>query len=118
MQPAEHNVILATDCGSTTPRINFRTRVINLTVRVPKNMDVEVDDGSGEVKIAQINGNIQIDDGSGEINIRDIRGDVGIDDGSGTFVEIHFTNSPHVFIPKRRIGPALHSDCALTRLIT
>ena len=38
------------------PNINFRTRVINLTVRVPKNMDVEVDDGSGEVKIGQIDG--------------------------------------------------------------
>ena len=66
------------------PNINFRTRVINLTVRVPKNMDVEVDDGSGEVKIAQIDGNIQIDDGSGEISVRDIHGDVEVDDGSGT----------------------------------
>lgn len=66
------------------PNINFRTRVINLTVTVPKNMDLEVDDGSGEVKIAQIDGNIRIDDGSGEITIRGIQGDVGIDDGSGT----------------------------------
>jgi len=66
------------------PNINFRTRVINLTVRVPKDMDVDVDDGSGEVKIAQIDGNIQIDDGSGEITVRDIRGDVEVDDGSGT----------------------------------
>jgi DUF4097 and DUF4098 domain-containing protein YvlB len=66
------------------PNINFRERVINLTVRVPKDMDVEVDDGSGEVKITQIDGNIQIDDGSGEITVHDIRGDVDIDDGSGT----------------------------------
>jgi len=66
------------------PNINFRTRVINLTVRVPKDMDVDVDDGSGEVKIAQIDGNIQIDDGSGEITISGIQGDVDIDDGSGT----------------------------------
>ena len=66
------------------PNINFRTRVINLTVTVPKNMDLEVDDGSWEVKIAQIDGNIQVDDGSGEITIRGIQGDVGIDDGSGT----------------------------------
>ena len=66
------------------PRINFRTRVINLTVRVPKNMGLEVDDGSGGVKIEHINGNIQIDDGSGEISVRDIQGDVEVDDGSGT----------------------------------
>ncbi len=66
------------------PRMNFRTRVINLTVRVPNSMNVEVDDGSGELTIAQISGNIQIDDGSGGITVRDIRGDVDIDDGSGT----------------------------------
>ena len=66
------------------PRINFRERVINLTVRAPKNMDVEVDDGSGEIDVAQMNGDIQIDDGSGTITIRDIRGDVEVDDGSGT----------------------------------
>jgi DUF4097 and DUF4098 domain-containing protein YvlB len=66
------------------PRINFRTRVINLTVRVPKNLGLEIDDGSGEVKIEHIDGNLRIDDGSGEITVRDILGDVNIDDGSGT----------------------------------
>jgi DUF4097 and DUF4098 domain-containing protein YvlB len=64
--------------------ISFREKVINLTVRTPKYMDMEVDDGSGEIDIAQINGNIRIDDGSGTITIRGIRGDVEIDDGSGT----------------------------------
>jgi DUF4097 and DUF4098 domain-containing protein YvlB len=66
------------------PGINFRTRVINLTVQIPKNMDVEVDDGSGELKIEHIDGNLRIDDGSGEIMVRDILGDVDVDDGSGT----------------------------------
>ncbi len=75
------------------PNINFRTRVINLTVRVPKNLDLEVDDGSGEVKIIQIDGNIQIDDGSGEITVRDIQGDVEVDDGSGTVDISHVTGS-------------------------
>jgi len=63
---------------------NFRTRVINLTVKIPKNMDLYIDDGSGEVKIEQIIGRVEIDDGSGEIHIRDIQGDVSIEDGSGS----------------------------------
>jgi DUF4097 and DUF4098 domain-containing protein YvlB len=65
------------------PNINFRERVINLTVQIPKNMGVEVEDGSGEVKIEHIDGNLQIDDGSGDISVCDILGDVDIDDGSG-----------------------------------
>jgi hypothetical protein len=64
--------------------INFRSRVINLTVKLPKNMDLYIDDGSGELRIEQIAGRVQVDDGSGELIIRDIHGDVSIDDGSGT----------------------------------
>ncbi len=79
-----NKAVLASMFKNQFPRINFRTRVINLTVRVPKNMGLEVDDGSGEVKIEHIDGNLQIDDGSGEIEVRDILGDVDIDDGSGT----------------------------------
>ena len=63
---------------------NFRSRVINLKVRIPKHMDLYIDDGSGEMKVEQITGRVEIDDGSGEIYIRDIQGDVSIDDGSGT----------------------------------
>jgi hypothetical protein len=63
---------------------NFRTRVINLKVRMPKNMNLYIDDGSGEMRVEQIIGRVEIDDGSGEIRIDDIHGDVSIDDGSGT----------------------------------
>jgi hypothetical protein len=76
--------ILVSLFKNTFPNINFRTRLINLTVRLPKNMAVEVDDGSGEIKIAHIDGDLRIDDGSGEIVVHDILGNVEIDDGSGT----------------------------------
>jgi DUF4097 and DUF4098 domain-containing protein YvlB len=79
-----NRAVLISTFKNQFPNINFRTRVINLTVRVPKNMAVEVDDGSGEIKVEHIDGNLQIDDGSGEITVRDINGDVDIDDGSGT----------------------------------
>jgi DUF4097 and DUF4098 domain-containing protein YvlB len=87
------NAVLVSMFKNQFPNISFRERVINLTVTLPKDMDVEVDDGSGEVKIEQINGNIQVDDGSGEITIRDIQGDVDIDDGSGTTVVKDVTGS-------------------------
>ena len=63
---------------------NFRTRVINLTVKIPKNMDLYIDDGSGEIHIRDIQGDVSIEDGSGSIEVTDVFGNLFIDDGSGT----------------------------------
>lgn len=60
------------------------SRAINLTVNVPKNIHLDVDDGSGQMSIQNITGDIYVDDGSGEIKIENIQGNVKIDDGSGT----------------------------------
>jgi len=57
--------------------------VVNLTVVVPENLQMRINDGSGEIDIRNLMGNLSINDGSGETNINDIRGDVSIDDGSG-----------------------------------
>lgn len=56
---------------------------VNLTVEVPTNMHLSVEDGSGEITIRNIDGNLGIVDGSGKIEVEDIRGYVRIDDGSG-----------------------------------
>ncbi len=61
----------------------FKSAVINLTVTVPKNMDLIVDDGSGSLEIKDITGDLKVDDGSGSMKIEKISGDVDIDDGSG-----------------------------------
>jgi len=70
---------------------SFRKRLINLTVYVPTNVDLEVDDGSGWLKVERIRGKVFINDGSGEMMIRDITGALRIDDGSGDMdvVNIH-----------------------------
>ncbi len=62
---------------------SFRKKLINLTVYVPTNLDLEVDDGSGWIKVDNISGKVFIDDGSGEMMIKDIMGPLRIDDGSG-----------------------------------
>ncbi len=59
------------------------SRLINLTVKIPKGMSLNIDDGSGSIWIQNIAANINIDDGSGEVEIEDIVGDIEIDDGSG-----------------------------------
>ena len=73
---------------------------LDLTVRVPSNIPVEVEDssgelrivgtaaldledGSGEVEIQDIGGALRVHDGSGSLEIQNVRGDVTIDDGSG-----------------------------------
>ncbi len=57
---------------------------IDLTIRVPASLNLDIDDGSGEIKVMDINGKLEIDDGSGKIEIQQIAGDVFIDDGSGS----------------------------------
>ena len=73
---------------------------LNLTVTVPNNIPVEiedssgdlrvmgtaaldVDDNSGGVEIRDVGGDLRVRDGSGELEIENVRGDVTIDDGSG-----------------------------------
>lgn len=62
---------------------SFGNKLINLTVSLPAEMDLDVDDGSGYIKIEDIVGNLVIDDGSGDIEIVNNKGDVDVDDGSG-----------------------------------
>jgi DUF4097 and DUF4098 domain-containing protein YvlB len=66
------------------PFFFFRDARIDLTVNVPRKMDMGIDDGSGEIQAEDIQGNLEIDDGSGEIEVRAVSGDVTIDDGSGS----------------------------------
>jgi DUF4097 and DUF4098 domain-containing protein YvlB len=62
---------------------SFRNKVINLTVNLPKNMNLDIDDGSGEMIVEDIVGNVYIEDGSGTMDVKNITGDLTIDDGSG-----------------------------------
>lgn len=74
---------------------------IDLDIVLPKSLTLDIDDGSGEIAVMDIDADVMIEDGSGrilvervagrleiednsgEIEIRDITGDVSIDDGSG-----------------------------------
>lgn len=55
---------------------------LDLTVEVPPGFAVEVDDGSGDLTIANV-ASARVEDGSGEVEISEIAGDVVLDDGSG-----------------------------------
>lgn len=73
---------------------------IALDIRLPKGIDlviddgsgalevrdtgaaVVIDDGSGSIRVAHA-GDVVIDDGSGSIDVSDVNGDVDVDDGSG-----------------------------------
>ena len=56
---------------------------VDLVVTIPRELDLDIDDGSGSIEIRDINGDIYIEDGSGGLKIKNIRGNVEIDDGSG-----------------------------------
>lgn len=60
-----------------------RHAVVNLTVRIPQRMNLNVEDGSGFIEMRDVDGNVMIDDGSGGIDVANITGEVVISDGSG-----------------------------------
>ena len=62
---------------------SFGNKVINLTVSMPKDMNLDVDDGSGSMRIENIAGDVKVDDGSGSMEIMNIKGNLDVDDGSG-----------------------------------
>ncbi len=75
--------VLTAKNGSTSGMWNGNSPSIDLIVTVPKNMALDIVDGSGSIRIANINNNVEIDDGSGELAIKNIQGDLTIEDGSG-----------------------------------
>lgn len=58
-------------------------RKVNLTVYVPRNLDLEVYDNSGDLEFSGLTNNLHIDDGSGYIKVRNVNGNLSIDDRSG-----------------------------------
>lgn len=44
---------------------------------------VRITDGSGSVEVSEVRGPVRVDDGSGSLTIRSVEGDVRVEDGSG-----------------------------------
>jgi len=56
---------------------------LDLTVRVPAELALDIEDGSGSIEIEGV-GSTRLDDGSGSIEIENMRGDLTLVDGSGS----------------------------------
>lgn len=56
---------------------------VDLTVAVPKSLALDIDDGSGSIRVLRVAANVRIDDASGEVVVERVEGNLEIDDGSG-----------------------------------
>jgi hypothetical protein len=103
---------------------------LDLTVTVPDNIPVEIEDSSGEVRVTgtaaldvddnsgsleirNVGGALRVRDGSGELSIENVKGDVTVDDGSGEVDVRDITGSLTVrdgsgSITARGIGGTVH----------
>jgi hypothetical protein len=69
---------------------------LDLTIEVPRDLPLEVADGSGDLQIRNV-GPLTVTDGSGELAIRDVQGGVEIGGkGSGTLRLTNIDRSVHV----------------------
>ncbi|HJU70021.1 MAG TPA: DUF4097 family beta strand repeat-containing protein [Gemmatimonadaceae bacterium] len=105
---------------------------LDLTVTVPDNIPVEIEDSSGDlrvrgtaaldiddnsggVEIRDVGGALRVRDGSGELEIQNVRGDVTIDDGSGEIDVRDVTGSVTLrdgsgSITARTVGGSVHVE--------
>jgi hypothetical protein len=72
-----------TNIPEKTVVFGFFSARLDFAVTLPAGLPVEVEDGSGWMKVSHT-GATSIDDGSGSIEVRDIRGPLTIHDGSGS----------------------------------
>lgn len=65
--------------------VNLRRKqfVINLDIKTPANLKLDVTDGSGEITIRDLGDDLHLKDGSGSVIIENVTGLVKINDGSG-----------------------------------
>ncbi|WP_371377091.1 DUF4097 family beta strand repeat-containing protein [Thalassotalea aquiviva] len=56
---------------------------IDLFIRLPKELSLAIDDGSGSIYIHNMANFVEIDDGSGNIEINNLDADLIVEDGSG-----------------------------------
>lgn len=74
----------ARDGSSVFSLFDFNNQArIDMDVRVPAGLLLEVDDGSGVINIRNVTGTALVEDGSGDIGISNFTGSLDIDDGSG-----------------------------------
>jgi len=57
---------------------------VHVVVKMPRNLHLVVDDGSGSISVSDIAGAIEVEDGSGSITMTNVGGEVQINDGSGS----------------------------------
>jgi DUF4097 and DUF4098 domain-containing protein YvlB len=57
---------------------------IDLTVLIPDGIALFIKDGSGNIKVSQIDSDVIINDGSGSLSVTQVSGSLDIEDGSGS----------------------------------
>lgn len=61
-----------------------RSRSIDLEIRVPESMAMNIEDGTGSIDIRNVRGDLDIEDGTGSLKLTDVGGNIDIQDGTGS----------------------------------
>lgn len=77
-------VYLVAKNRSTSGVWNGDSPKIDVRIRTPKHLGLEIDDGSGPMSVNNISGDVRITDGSGSTDINEITGSLDVKDGSGS----------------------------------
>lgn len=96
-------------------------RKVNLEIFVPSDLDIKLNDRSGELSIKEVNNNLDITDTSGGILIQDVVGDLNLIDHSGEVniqnVNENVEGDPVINITDHSGGLSLYNLTGKTRVV-
>jgi hypothetical protein len=64
--------------------IGVSFRRLHAEVRMPKNADLQIHTGDGDIDVSEVNGEVQLQSGDGKIRVTRINGDVDLHSGDGS----------------------------------
>ncbi len=76
--------------GHNKPNLRKNPEIqIHFDIQIPARLDVDIDDGSGAIRVTALSGHVEIEDGSGDIEISEVSNNINIEDGSGAITINH-----------------------------
>lgn len=93
IEEASHEILVKTKSKETSSLFSNNKCEVNLVVHSPRSMDIQINSGSGDVKISDLAGKLAVKNGNGKLSAKGTFSDASISLGNGD-ISLHGVNGP------------------------